>query len=375
MKRLYKKFIKKVKDEGDVRALLDEHASETFSPFTATDQGKRNKLRAYAARTLEKISDPDAANYFFHPAPAGQYQGEPLIFALAQIYYDYARHTNPNPCEDIKKLVPLTLEVALQADHPHRDKAIIALGLLQHSSTFGLLLSLLREKDRDVRIAVSVSLSYFKDIRACVPMMRAYNEGDDQFKESVGGEKNLIGRYYIREETLLQDFLLEAAQDEDADVRLSAAIGLGRLGNPIAIETLLYCLHHEQDPDIRSMAVSGLARIENLKAFEGLKLALASEEEEVVCSALVEISYYHFEDYGKLEQDVISILSDSTSEEVCCYALEALVALGASAALKVIEEKLEEKIKARETRTKIYEELTLARDCIQEGVILCRATF
>jgi len=74
--------------------------------------------------------------------------------------------------------------------------------------------------------------------------------------------------------------LLQALKHEDSDVRRSAAEALGNIGSEKVVEALLQALKHE-DSDVRSHAAVVLGKIGSEKAVEALLLALKDEDSHV----------------------------------------------------------------------------------------------
>ena len=80
--------------------------------------------------------------------------------------------------------------------------------------------------------------------------------------------------------------LLEAVNDEDADIRLLALSSLSRVGGPDAAAMLVKALE-DSSQDIRRMALLGLIRIEYPQAQSHLARALQDESEDVRTAAVL----------------------------------------------------------------------------------------
>jgi HEAT repeat protein len=78
------------------------------------------------------------------------------------------------------------------------------------------------------------------------------------------------------------DPLVEALRDEDARVRSYAACALGEIGDPRAVDPLIYALQDEdEESDVRSGAARALGEIGDPRAVDPLVEALQDEDENV----------------------------------------------------------------------------------------------
>ncbi len=81
-----------------------------------------------------------------------------------------------------------------------------------------------------------------------------------------------------------------ALSDEDEDVRMSAADALGDIGSEIAIDSLRETLQDE-DVEVKESAVIALGSIGGVRAVLALKGALSDEDEDVRELAVKELSW------------------------------------------------------------------------------------
>ena len=77
------------------------------------------------------------------------------------------------------------------------------------------------------------------------------------------------------------DGLISALNDEDEDVRESAAYALGNIGDKVAVEALVKALTWDQDSWVRASAAEALAHIGDRSVLPALKDALEGETNEV----------------------------------------------------------------------------------------------
>jgi len=205
-----------------------------------------------------------------------------------------------------KSTVPALMD-ALQGEYfTVRARAALALGRMGERKSIPVLLELLKDPEDEVRIAACLGLGFFKDpstfdditnvllddMKIEVRQAAAKALGHTQHPAAVPYLMEALRDpfwWYEREMqagdlfdsiqkmgALAVDSLIEALKDNEGAVRKYAAVVLGRIGDPRAIEPLgmaLYDLHH----DVGKASAEALARF-GVPSFEILVEALDHPE-------------------------------------------------------------------------------------------------
>lgn len=205
-----------------------------------------------------------------------------------------------------RSAVPALLDALKGEFYTARARAAVALGRIGERTAIPALLNTLKDPESDVRIAACLGLGFFKDpstfdelanlllddpkieVRqaaakalgntrdpAAIPfLMEALRDSYWWYeRESAGGE--LLSAIENMGAAVVEP-LIEALRDREGAVRRFAAILLGRIGDPRAIEPLgmaLYDLHHE----VGKAAAEALAQF-GAASFEVLVEALEHPE-------------------------------------------------------------------------------------------------
>lgn len=205
-----------------------------------------------------------------------------------------------------KSAVPALLNALKSEFYTVRARAAIALGRIGEKQAIPALMNTLKDPERDVRIAACLGLGFFKDPSTFDEIANLLLDDPEievrQAAAKVLGESRhpaalsflmeaLRDSYWWYErETAAGDLLtaienmgaaaveplIEALKDKEGAVRKYAAILLGRIGDPRAIEPLgmaLYDLHH----DVGKASAEALARF-GAASFEVLVEALEHPE-------------------------------------------------------------------------------------------------
>jgi HEAT repeat protein len=214
--------------------------------------------------------------------------------------------------------VPALLE-ALQGEYfTVRSRAALALGKIGDPKAIQALLYALKDPEDEVRIAASLALGFFKDpstfdditnvllddLKIEVRQAAARALGNTQhpaalpyLMEALHDSYWWYEREYAATDLLLAiekmgtaavDPLIEALQDKEGTVRRFAALLLGKLGEPRAIEPLsmaLYDLHHE----VGKVAAESLAQF-GVPAIDVLVEALSHPEMWIRIHAVAALS-------------------------------------------------------------------------------------
>ncbi len=153
-----------------------------------------------------------------------------------------------------------------------RARAAELLGAAGHQAALPDLISLLNDRDLDVRAAAARALGKLADPDA-VPALLGALEG----RRPVPAGVVTMGLLHIgpAAATPLADGL---ARDRSATARAIAAELLGRLGGFQAADELISTLHSDPDPGVRAAAARALGRIGVPRAVPALESALVDDE-------------------------------------------------------------------------------------------------
>ena len=205
-----------------------------------------------------------------------------------------------------KSAVPALLDALKGEFYTVRARAAIALGRIGERGTTPALLNTLKDPESDVRIAACLGLGFFKepstfdeianllldDPKIEVRQAAAMALGNTQHPKAIPYLMEALRDpfwWYEREAqagdlftaiekmgTAAVEPLVEALKDGEGAVRKYAAVVLGRIGDPRAVEPLgmaLYDLHH----DVGNASAEALARF-GVPSFEVLVEALDHPE-------------------------------------------------------------------------------------------------
>ncbi|MCX6382082.1 MAG: HEAT repeat domain-containing protein [Armatimonadetes bacterium] len=114
----------------------------------------------------------------------------------------------------------------------------------ESKASLPLLFKLLDDKDEGVRVSVSEALGKIGDKEA-IPLLN-----DKMHKDTAQVRRVCIGSIALIADASGESMLAEAVNnpDDDDESRSQAAVGLGKIGTPSAIDTLIKALN---DPDIK----------------------------------------------------------------------------------------------------------------------------
>jgi HEAT repeat protein len=164
----------------------------------------------------------------------------------------------PKTDPDVEKAIVDLMKAEATARGPGGDvlgDKVFAQGAGREEST-RLLIAQLADKDGGVRGGAADALGKVGDVVAVAPLKEAmHTDADPQVRRIAIGSIALIA------DRSGEDALAEAIDDPTADneARLQAAAGLGKIGTPTAIDTLIKALD-DKDLKLRSAAVAALAR-------------------------------------------------------------------------------------------------------------------
>lgn len=263
------------KDKSAVPALLDALRGEFYT------------VRARAAVALGRIGDKQAI--------------EPLFLALK------------DPEDEV------------------RIASCLALGFFKDPSTFDEITNVLLDDPKiEVRQAAAKALGNTQHPRALPHLMEALHDSFWWYeREQAAGE---LLHAIERMESVAVEPLIAALQDKEGTVRKFAAILLGRIGDPRAIEPLgmaLYDMHH----DVGEVSAEALAHF-GRASFEVLAEALSHPETWIRIHSITALSKIK-------DPQIVSVLLQMLNDperEVKKHVIRSLGALGNVRALPVLEE-------------------------------------
>ena len=132
-------------------------------------------------------------------------------------------------------------------------------------------------------------IGYWHDIN--VEVLKIVSRQKEEYLTKVLNESKLGFRRSAAAELLGESgsdrtvsYLINALEDQDADVRKKAAEALGKIGDPTALENLIVLLSDE-DSDVRAWVASSLGEFNDNRAVEHLILSLKDTNELVRCFA------------------------------------------------------------------------------------------
>jgi HEAT repeat protein len=188
---------------------------------------------------------------------------EPTLVALAQV--------NPQLMEKIQ----ITL-LNRENDIVFRQKAAFVLGATGKPQAVKMLVSALKDENRDIKFQAVLALGLVGNseaVRVLISVLKDKNE-DRNVRWQVVGALGLVGN------TQAIGALTSALEDEDWLVKKGAAEVLGRMGNKQAIPALISLLNHE-DEGVRLGVVYALERLGEPQAVPALISALQDRDGSV----------------------------------------------------------------------------------------------
>jgi HEAT repeat protein len=207
-------------------------------PLIAALEDKPAKSRRYAAVVLRHIGNPRAV--------------EPLMAALQK---------DPSP------------EV--------RAAAAAALGAVKDPRPVGLLIATLENASEavEVRVSAAEALGGIGDRRAVEPLIKTLKDKDPLVRGAALTVADMIPDF-----RRLRPLLVDALQDPEWRVRVRAtlaAVALGKLKDPAALEVLTTALHDEH-PNVRAAATRSLAELKDPRAVPPLAATLREDDNSYV---------------------------------------------------------------------------------------------
>jgi HEAT repeat protein len=219
------------------------------------------RVRAAAAEALAEVGAAEAL--------------EALIEALADENWAVRKAAGLaiRQMRDARALEPFIAALSGQTQEA-RQLAAEALGQLYDARAVEPLVGALADRSWDVRAAAARSLGVIADARAVSPLMVSMRESDLGVRDAAADALVRIGPPAF-------DALVGALDDPSWDVRRTAALALGRLGDQRATGRLLLALRDNSDPWLRQDAALALGQIGDLSAISLLRDALFDDAPRV----------------------------------------------------------------------------------------------
>ena len=219
------------------------------------------RVRAAAAEALVETGAADAL--------------EALIEALADENWAVRKAAGLaiGQMRDAQALEPFLAALRGQTQEA-RLLAAEALGQFGDVRAVDPLVGALADRSWDVRAAAARALGAIADARAVSPLMVAMRESDLGVRDAAAEALVNIGQPAF-------DTLGDALDDPSWDVRRTAALALGRLGDQRATGRLLLALRDNSDPWLRENAALALGQIGDISALPLLQVALFDDAPRV----------------------------------------------------------------------------------------------
>jgi HEAT repeat protein len=194
-----------------------------------------------------------------------------------------------------------------------RAAAALALGNSRSSDASSFLLGHLDDADPEVRQAVIAALEDLGDPRAIVPLIGRIQEQRASLRRQAALALGALG------DARAVGALIVALADADASVRMAAASALGKLKARDAVWSLGTLVERESDPEVQAAALDGLGAIGTPNAVETVlrALSLSRPPRDIIEGALVRAGTVAF---PTLERCVLQPAQPAGSE-VCAAAL------------------------------------------------------
>jgi HEAT repeat protein len=208
-----------------------------------------------------------------------------------------------------------------------RKHVVEELGYFGNARAVEPLIVALKDKFFEIRRSVIVALGYIGDARAVDPFIDALKDENDGVRIEAA---SALGLFH---DPRAVEPLVSVLKDKNKDVQRYAAYALVKIGLP-AVEQLITVLKHE-DRDLRVSTVEVLRSLGDPRALEPLRDLLKKSQKDVnVCIRVAE-ALGELGDTQTAAESLLAILDDK-DKDLCMKAVVALCKLGDTRALKQI---------------------------------------
>jgi len=180
-----------------------------------------------------------------------------------------------------KSTLPALEKAIHDSNSDVRRAAIRALGRIGAQGSFKALLGLLKDKDARVAAEAATALGHLGNRAAVEPLISLLS------RPKLSGplhEAAVSSLGKLRDKRALP-VLIQALNHKSERVRWFAAIALGEIGSPDAVDALGATLLKDRNAQVRESAANSLAKIGNQKAIPMLAAALKDKSEKVATQA------------------------------------------------------------------------------------------
>ena len=272
-------LVKALKDpESSVRvaaaeALGNIRDPRTIKPLLACVKGQDSLTRQAAAKALGEIGNP----------------AKPVLLdCLADPNVD-VRYFSGQALQQMRYIAadPQS-EATLRAAVQDWDGAA-AMG----KPAVPVLISMLKDKDPEVRRSAAQALGTIRDARAVRALVVCLSESDEATRTVC---VDALTRYGSAAERPVQEEL----KDPDWRIRASAAEALGWIGDKRAVDSLSACMK-DSEPGVRQAAAIALGKLHDTRAISGLRAALPDWEcRKEIVGTLDELGWVPFSDQDRV---------------------------------------------------------------------------
>jgi HEAT repeat protein len=248
---------------GDLR---DPRAVE---PLINTLADKDRDVRTGAINALGQIGNARAVHALIDTA-----QDDPAAVEVLE------KVRNPSAVDTL-----LAVLVDEKKDEAIRYSAAKALGELGDPQSVAPLIATLQDNSREIREWAAAALGKIRDARAVAPLIATLADENWQVRKRAVNALEDLGELAVNPLiATLRDDSKDARRrtaliDEDKDLRKSAAIALGRIGDTRAVEPLIASLKDE-DEVVRKQVARALGWLGDSRAVEPLEKALKTENDK-----------------------------------------------------------------------------------------------
>ncbi len=234
-------------------------------------------------------------------------------------------------CQD-KRAVPGLLVGLRNADWEVRMQTAEALGKIGDASAVPGLIQVLQDDDYDIRRTAIEALEQIGDASAVPGLIQALQDDDYDIRRTAVKALEQIG------DASAVPGLVQALQDNHYDVRASAANALGKIGDASAMPGLAQALQRKGDYfSVRNAAIKASGQIGDVSAVPGLVQALQDDNHDVRASAANALAQIGEVGIPELENQLFDNDEVRSKPRICKHIIEALRQINTPEAHEVID--------------------------------------